>query len=172
MSSCFECKARMCLIVCKVSFNEKIFAFSLQTRLESLTWGDTHSFPPWRCGSATCAVCSRICTVAAPSLPPMPQLTFSPTPSPTRSPMRLALTLSTTNTNVTQPLNVVGKRKKVQDEDDEESSMIRIEGKERDMTDHRPGCGRTFCKQCCFENLQEYVVHYIFQTLGLNLYRF
>ncbi|KAJ6629918.1 hypothetical protein B0H10DRAFT_2428226 [Mycena sp. CBHHK59/15] len=106
-----------------------------------------------RCTSPTCAICSRTCTACMPSQPPTPHLTWSPTPtpSPSHSPRRLALALNSANTNsvsATSASPVVTKRKKPRDDDE----------KSHDDSDEfacGSGCGRSVCRDCCFENPQE-----------------
>ncbi|KAJ7112903.1 hypothetical protein C8R44DRAFT_984786 [Mycena epipterygia] len=100
-----------------------------------------------RCASPTCAICSRTCTACMPSQPPTPHLTWSPTPSPAHSPRRLALALNAANTNHANASAGAGasKRKKLKDDGEEE----------RAEEDADAGCGRTVCRECCFETPQE-----------------
>ncbi|KAJ7199595.1 hypothetical protein GGX14DRAFT_699770 [Mycena pura] len=112
-----------------------------------------------RCAAPTCAVCSRTCTASLPSPPPTPLLTWSPTPNPTplvspaHSPRRPALALAL-NVNLNAPnahtgaASAVPKRKKPRD--DEESPRNAEDG-----GGVAPGCGRTVCRECCFESSQE-----------------
>lgn len=115
-----------------------------------------------RCGSATCTICSRTCTASAVNRPPNPHLTWSTTsPSPisldspthsqtqSNSTRRFALTLNSANTN-SVGCSSTGKRKKVKDDDDddvERDGAMRLE-----ETELGYGCGRTVCKNCCFES--------------------
>ncbi|KAI0942489.1 hypothetical protein AcW1_003108 [Taiwanofungus camphoratus] len=105
-----------------------------------------------RCRAPTCAICSRTCTACPPSMPPTPALTFSPTPPPTppHSPKRAALALST-NTNAA-PV-ATAKRRKLRDADEDEKFGAEGEGK-AEKEDVLPGCGRTVCRNCCFESPQ------------------
>jgi hypothetical protein len=117
----------------------------------------------YRCASPTCAICSRTCTASMPSPPPTPHLTWSPTPtpSPSLSPRRTVLALNSANTNSvlaaahTAPTApTAAKRKK--HKDDEEAAPD-------DEADYGcgSGCGRSVCRECCFENLQECVQGFI-----------
>lgn len=119
-----------------------------------------------RCSMSTCAVCSRTCTASAPSQPPTPHLTWSASPSPTPSPRRSILALNSANTNQGASLtvpgnsatsNARGKRRKGAEDDDPA-----VHGWENnpgvDSEDIGPGCGRTLCRNCCFENMQRWVV--------------
>ncbi|KAJ7213279.1 hypothetical protein C8J57DRAFT_1730925 [Mycena rebaudengoi] len=107
-----------------------------------------------RCASPTCAICSRTCTASMPSPPPTPHLTWSPTPtpSPSLSPRRTVLALNSANTNsvlaAAHTAPTAAKRKK--HKDDEEAAPD-------DEADYGcgSGCGRSVCRECCFENLQE-----------------
>ncbi|TFK22531.1 hypothetical protein FA15DRAFT_671423 [Coprinopsis marcescibilis] len=60
-----------------------------------------------RCSALTCTICSRTCTSCAPSQPPTPHLTFSPSPSPSpvlQSPMPRRSVLGTHTANINQQL--------------------------------------------------------------------
>ncbi|KAE9397300.1 hypothetical protein BT96DRAFT_995897 [Gymnopus androsaceus JB14] len=99
-----------------------------------------------RCGSATCTICSRTCTVS--STPPD---SLTPSQAQTYSSRRFALTLNSANTNsVGIATNAGGKRKKVKDDDVERDGAIRFEEGELPC-----GCGRIVCKNCCFESNQK-----------------
>lgn len=102
-----------------------------------------------RCGEATCTVCSRTCT--GPCLPAT--LPLDSVEMQAQSPRRFALTLNSANTNSNSTAGVgsnsgPGKRKKL------------AEGMRLDDGDENEGtsCGRTVCKNCCFESNQKYVV--------------
>ncbi|KAJ7159937.1 hypothetical protein C8R43DRAFT_1124306 [Mycena crocata] len=128
-----------------------------------------------RCTAPTCAVCSRTCTAAVSSPPPTPRLSWTPTPtpSPSHSPRRTALALIAPNSvpasaNTTHALPNHGnahpsahaaahpigsfppagapKRKKPRENGDGDANG--------------DGCGRTICRECCFESegMQEYVL--------------
>ncbi|KAF8913159.1 hypothetical protein CPB84DRAFT_1760500 [Gymnopilus junonius] len=139
------------------------------------------------CSSTTCTVCSRTCTHSASSHPSTPLLTWSPSPSPslTGSPRRsrsvLSLVnLSNANDSLTLPspvdlpplntLPIVGKRRKVVDEDDRPDALTMVCGgamkdgllfSAGDVVDHRyssqdefgPGCRRQVCRRCCYEDV-------------------
>ncbi|KAJ7652248.1 hypothetical protein B0H17DRAFT_1101616 [Mycena rosella] len=109
-----------------------------------------------RCAATTCAVCSRTCTACVPSRPPTPCLTWSgpptPAPSPAHSPRRLALALIGANTNTNSVPAPAPKRKKPRDEED---ARREDEDRDRDEGAENAGCGRTVCRECCFEMPQE-----------------
>ncbi|KAH9931756.1 hypothetical protein B0H21DRAFT_96362 [Amylocystis lapponica] len=102
-----------------------------------------------RCRAPTCTICARTCTACPPSAPPTPALSFSPTPpaTPLPSPRRSALALHT-NTLAFTP----GRRRKAREDEEEH-----VEGEEGCVKDAGaeilPGCGRTICRNCCFESL-------------------
>ncbi|KAJ6589207.1 hypothetical protein B0H19DRAFT_1058247 [Mycena capillaripes] len=108
------------------------------------------------CNAPTCTVCSRTCTAAS-SFPP-PSSTANLASAPTHSPRRPALALNAPNTNVSAT-NALGtntpvKRKKPRDAEDSDRDA------ERDDSDGcglglPTGCGRTLCRECCFESAQE-----------------
>ncbi|KAF8233792.1 hypothetical protein L208DRAFT_1435457 [Tricholoma matsutake] len=110
-----------------------------------------------RCSSPTCAICSRTCTLIVPSVPPTPHLTRSPTPmpmSPSQSPCRPALALQSTNTNLCDLQSNIthgasSKRRKAVDQDDSNDGQY-----DHSEFDLFPGCGRTTCRNCCFEDVQ------------------
>ncbi|TFK38528.1 hypothetical protein BDQ12DRAFT_735618 [Crucibulum laeve] len=124
-----------------------------------------------RCQHSTCTICSRTCTSIAPSQPPTPHLTWSPTPSPSppSSMSRPALALNAANTNLgnwmggsnTLPTAIAGKRKKLLDPDadlGENGTANSGDGGEFFATTTsdgvEPGCGRIVCRNCCVENPQ------------------
>ena len=131
----------------------------------------------YSCSSTTCAICSRVCTACAPSLPPTPHLSWSPSPSPSphASPRRSALSLHSVNTNlittpsgsswphVTSNNTVAGKRRKLADNDNDSDGVDRPyeratghhSSSDLDLFGCGPGCGRTLCRNCCFENIQK-----------------
>ncbi|KIK63915.1 hypothetical protein GYMLUDRAFT_40127 [Collybiopsis luxurians FD-317 M1] len=120
-----------------------------------------------RCSSPTCTVCSRTCSASAASHFLNTHLAWSPTPppsppephSPPHSSRRFALSLNSVNTNSTYgyaQTNAPGKRKKLKEDDPErDETQVRLEDEdENEEVELGRGCGRTICKNCCFENIQ------------------
>lgn len=117
-----------------------------------------------RCTAPTCMICSRTCTASVTSRATTPSLTWSTTPSPAHSPRRSALSLhnANTNTNFNTNLNTntnfSGKRKHGKADDGKaDDENVNNGGTDRDESLIKPGCGRTFCKNCCFEDFQKSV---------------
>ncbi|KAF8137832.1 hypothetical protein K438DRAFT_1881359 [Mycena galopus ATCC 62051] len=89
-----------------------------------------------RCSAPTCTVCSRTCDARAPP----------PTSPATPSPRRPVLAVKAPNTNAAK-VTVVKRKKHLCDDDDERDAEG---GLGQDA-----GCGRTVCRECCFESPQE-----------------
>ncbi|THU97891.1 hypothetical protein K435DRAFT_965232, partial [Dendrothele bispora CBS 962.96] len=129
-----------------------------------------------RCTSPTCLICSRTCTTQSPPPPPLPSSNEPLTKQ--NSPRRSALSMNSLNLNTdtnahtrTNALNTStnsvesrGKRKTLKDNEDDISDSERNPNynhnrgdkvaNDRDRnTSHMHGCGRTVCKNCCFENV-------------------
>ncbi|KAJ7602414.1 hypothetical protein DFH06DRAFT_1201058 [Mycena polygramma] len=99
-----------------------------------------------RCSAPTCTVCSRTCTSRTPfSMPNTSAHSWPPAPR-----RRTALALNAPNTNTSAPV----KRKKPRDDDERDSDQ---EEQARDgcVLGTGTGCGRTLCRECCFESPQE-----------------
>ncbi|KZT66895.1 hypothetical protein DAEQUDRAFT_729674 [Daedalea quercina L-15889] len=118
-----------------------------------------------RCRATTCVVCSRTCSAPPLSLPPTPALTRSTTPSasPMSSPRRPALALSTNSRtsnallSPVPPLSeqpAIGKRRKPlrRDTDGDEHQSWSSDDEKVSKEPTRGGCGRTICRNCCYEN--------------------
>ncbi|KAF9265058.1 hypothetical protein L218DRAFT_1076047 [Marasmius fiardii PR-910] len=146
------------------------------------------------CNSPSCAICSRTCrglssigsrvTTTSPwpssispahpiPEPPLPDLTWSPSPtytSPTstpspplaaRSPKRFALALNAGNTNLISisnsntilnaTSNTTGKRK-TRVESEEAVNDGDIQAENETGVGKGSGCGRVVCKNCCYED--------------------
>jgi hypothetical protein len=120
------------------------------------------------CTAPTCTVCSRTCTARVPFPPPTsptPLVAYAPTPasSPVAradSTRRPALVLNAPNTNAT-PAAAVKRKKPMRDDEerDPECDYYALPACEDGS-----GCGRTLCRECCFESPQECVPLFSFLT--------
>ncbi|KAJ8515817.1 hypothetical protein ONZ45_g6800 [Pleurotus djamor] len=178
-SSCVSCKralssARSGIVICAryVGFSVYLIIIDRLTRVfpaPYLLWLIAS------CQRPSCGICSRRCTRSIPSYPPTPHLSFSPTPtpSPTISTRRLALSTNThtlnsedtpkkrkispggydsdemSRENIRTVLNSIG-RSKLDDcgQDSPASADSEHDG------GYSEGCGRTFCKACCYEDAE------------------
>ncbi|KAK2465016.1 hypothetical protein APHAL10511_003092 [Amanita phalloides] len=108
-----------------------------------------------RCSAPTCTICSRTCTARAPSQPPTPHLTWSPSPSPPQSPYQPDPdpgAVADPPYVIPKTSQVMGKRRKASDDD----LVEQISKSDCSDEDYGigPGCGRTVCRDCCIENIQ------------------
>ncbi|KAH8113079.1 hypothetical protein DFH11DRAFT_1602940 [Phellopilus nigrolimitatus] len=119
-----------------------------------------------RCQATSCSICSRTCTAIPLSMPSTPLLSFSPSPPGTPLgasdnrplPHDLDDTPKTrTHAQATARHTESSRRRKKRDEDDDDEGTV-VGGDDDSSTKGsdrvQPGCGRTFCKNCCIENPQ------------------
>lgn len=116
-----------------------------------------------RCRTSSCSICARTCTSLPPSLPPTPDLSYSPSPpeSPSSGRRSLPTDLDQTPRARARAQAVTShtessKRRKRKEDDDDDATVIGVDEfiNEKVLSSVLPGCGRKVCRSCCIENLQ------------------